>query len=136
MLESPEGERKLEANAGWTQPSGTPGEGCLYQEAICRAEAGAPRVVEVVIPVTHPTLSPLPQSTFIDQEYKSGFYDEKFHRCYMPSSLPCGWLPGIQMIIWLSMWGVHGQMTAREQVWTLVFLFFHNFGYCESIPEN
>lgn len=27
-------------------------------------------------------------------------------------------------------------MTAGEQVWTLVFLFFHKFGYCESIPEN
>ena len=54
LLESPEGERRLEANAGWTQPSGTPGGGGLCQGAVCRAEAGAPRVVEVAIPVTHP----------------------------------------------------------------------------------
>ena len=54
LLESPEGESRLEVKAGWTQPSGTPGGGGLCQGVVCRAEAGAPQVVEVAIPVTHP----------------------------------------------------------------------------------
>lgn len=134
-----EEEGRREANTGWAQHSSTQGRG-VSARAVCRAAAGAPCCGEA-IPVT-PPLSPLPHSTFTDQEYKSGFSTEKFHRSYTPN--------GLLWIDFLKNWAaqhLNGNLAFRvgcprteddscRAGLDSLFLFFHKFGYCESILEN